>query len=172
MGHKFFCGDCVKNAADYSDCCYQYSFHEFFFIVKTADFLFLQESKFLFCRVIVHWSWSEFTALRTLSLLALTLSESLHHILLDFVYTLNLLLRHKLRVFLVILLSYVENLLAHFEAFLDVLPNLLLIVIAIATRTRTKSPNLLLALCIGVNELGCSLVVKSKVIGYILSLFF
>lgn len=113
-----------------------------------------------------------FTAHRALSVLALTLSESLHHVLLDFVYTLNLLLRHKLRVFLIILLSYVENLLAHFEALLDVLPNLLLIVVVVATRTRTKSPNLLLALCIGFNELGCSLVVKRKVIGYILSLFF
>ena len=193
MGHKFFCGDCVKNAADYSDCCYQYSFHEFFFIVKNLTLysaklwdlcIRLLSSKrmqsfksttnllFLFCRVIVHWSWSELTAHRALSVLALTLSESLHHILLDFVYTLNLLLRHKLRVFLIILLSYVKNLLAHFEALLDVLPNLLLIVIVVATRTRTKSPNLLLALCIGVNELGCSLVVKSKVIGYILSLFF
>ena len=127
---------------------------------------------FLFCRVIVHWSWSGLTAHRALSLLALTLSESLHHILLDFVNTLNLLLSQKLRVFLVILLSYVENLLAHFEALLDVLPNLLLIVIVIATRTRTKSPDFLLALGVGVNEPGCSLVVKSKVIGYILSLFF
>ena len=119
------------------------------------------------------------TAHKALSVLALTLSESLHHVLLNFVYTLNLLLRHKLRVFLIILLSDVENLLAHFEALLDILPNLLLIVIAIATiviaiatRTRTKSPNLLLALCIGVNELGCSLVIKSKVIGNILSLLF
>lgn len=80
-----------------------------------------------------------FTAHRALSVLALTLSESLHHVLLNFIYTLNLLLRHKLRVFLIILLSDVENLLAHFEALLDVLPNLLLIVIAIATRSICSS---------------------------------
>ena len=65
-----------------------------------------------------------------------------------------------------------ENLLAHLKPLLDVLLNLGVGVVLVETRARTERPNLLLALGVGVDKLGCDLVVERQVGGDVLRLLF
>ena len=63
-------------------------------------------------------TWS---SILTHSLARTFLGKALHHLSLQFVNTLNLLLSQELRILLVVFLTDVENLLAHLETLLDFL---------------------------------------------------
>lgn len=72
----------------------------------------------LLCRSPHSWSWS---SILTHSLAKTSLGKALHHLSLQFVNTLNLLLAQELRILLVVFLTDVENLLAHLKTLLDFL---------------------------------------------------
>ena len=87
------------------------------------------------------------------TILLTLLRKALHHLSLYLIDALYLVLSKELRVFLVILLTDVENLLAHLETLLYLLLGLRLRASPVAAGTRSKSPYLFLALGVSVNKL-------------------
>lgn len=100
------------------------------------------------------------------------LSKALHHIFLNLIDPLYLLLGRELRILFVILLTDVENLLAHLETTLYILFALGLRTFLIAANTRTQRPDFLLTRSIGFNKTSCGLLIESQVVRYMLRLLF
>ena len=87
------------------------------------------------------------------------LSKAPHHIFLNLIDPLYLLLGQELRILLVILLTDVENLLAHLETTLNILLTLGLRTFLIAANTRTQRPDFLLAFRISFDKSNCSFLI-------------
>ena len=84
----------------------------------------------------MEFSHSNFSAH---SLFRTFLGKALHHLALKFINPLNLLLGEKLRIFLIILLADIQNLLAHLKATLKLLLRLGIRSNFILFKTRTRT---------------------------------
>ena len=98
--------------------------------------------------------------------------ESLHQVVLFLVDALNLGLREKFGVLLVVFLADVEQFLTHGKAFLDALLIVLLRRLLLRwTLARAKSPDFFLAVAVGGYKLGGDIAVEGELLSDVARLF-